>query len=454
MRKPHILIIPFPAQGHVIPAMELALNLAEHGCKITFVNTEFNHERVMKSLPETDSVRELVQMVSLPDGLKPSDDRDDIELLWESILDVMPGELAALVQRINGSESEKVSCLIADVTMAWALEVAEEMGIKKAAFWPAAVALLALILEIPRLTEDGILDSDGQPMKMQSIQLSPTMPFIKPTDFHWNCAGDHKREKGVFKFFVKVIKPTKLAERLICNSSNCLESGTFASYPDFLAIGPLLASNRLGKSTGYFWQEDSGCLAWLDQQPPNSVIYVAFGSYTIFDQNQFEELAIGLELTNRPFLWVVRENIIEDVNNAYPMGFNERVHHRGQMVSWAPQQKVLSHPSVACFISHCGWNSTIEGISNGIPFLCWPYFADQLFNRGYICDYLKIGLGFNKDDSGIIRREEIKNKLEQLLSDERFKERALDLQTKIQNSVREGGSSYENFNDFVAWIKD
>ncbi|XP_022863039.1 UDP-glycosyltransferase 83A1-like isoform X3 [Olea europaea var. sylvestris] len=392
MRKPHILIIPFPAQGHVIPAMELALNLAEHGCKITFVNTEFNHERVMKSLPEADSVRELVQMVSLPDGLKPSDDRDDIELLWESIFDVMPGELVALIQRINGSESEKVSCLIADVTMAWALEVAEEMGIKKAAFWPAAVALLALILEIPRLTEDGILDSDGQPMKMQSIQLSPTMPFIKPTDFHWNCAGDHKREKGVFKFFVKVIKPTKLAERLICNSSNCLESGTFASYPDFLAIGPLLASNRLGKSTGSFWQEDSG--------------------------------------------------------------FKERLDRRGCIVNWAPQQKVLSHPSIACFISHCGWNSTLEGISNGIPFLCWPYFGDQLFNQSYICDYLKIGLELNKDENGIIRRDEIKNKLERVLGDEGFKERVLDLQAKILNSVRKGGSSHKNFEDFLSWIKD
>ncbi|CAA2968301.1 UDP-glycosyltransferase 83A1-like [Olea europaea subsp. europaea] len=454
MKSPHVMLIPYPAQGHVIPLMELAVRLVNYGCKVTFVNTEFIHERVIKALPETDNIQEIIQMVSIPDGLESSDDRSDIGKQTESIFAVMPGELMALIEQINGSESDKITCLIADATMGCALEVAEKMGIKNVAFWPAAATQFAQLFKIPKLIDNGIIDSDGIPMQNQIIQFSPAMPIIKTMELSWNCFNDELTAKIIFKLMVQILNPVKSADRIICNSSSWLESGTFASFPDFIPIGPLLASYRHGKSAGNFWKEDSGSLAWLDQQPPNSVIYVAFGSFTIFDQNQFEELAIGLELTNRPFLWVVRENIIEDISNAYPMGFNERVHRRGRMVSWAPQQKVLSHPSVACFISHCGWNSTIEGISNGIPFLCWPYFADQLFNRSYICDYLKIGLGFNKDDSGIIRREEIKNKLEQLLSDGRFKERVLDLQTKIQNSVREGGSSYENFIDFVAWIKD
>ncbi|KAL2455733.1 UDP-glycosyltransferase 83A1 [Abeliophyllum distichum] len=454
MRKPHVLLIPFPGQGHVIPLMELALNLAKHGFKVTFVNTEFIHERVINALPGTENVQELIQMVSLPDGLESSDNRSEFGKLWESILDVMPGELNALIERINGSESEKISCLIADAAMGWALEVAEKMGIKKVAFWPAAAALLALLFKIPSLIDDGIIDSDGKPMKNQKIQLSPTMPVMKTMDLYWSCINDELTRKHFFKHTVKIVRPTKSADRLISNSSYWLESGTFASYPDILPIGPLLASNRLGKSTGYFWREDSGCLAWLDQQPPDSVIYVAFGSITVFDHNQFQELALGLELTDRPFLWVVRQNITEDVDNAYPTDFEERVQHRGRMVSWAPQQKVLSHPSVACFISHCGWNSTIEGISNGIPFLCWPYFSDQIFNKSYICDYLKIGLELNKDDNGIIRCGEIKNKLERVLGDEGLKERVLDLQAKILSGVREGGNSYKNFNDFVAWIKD
>ncbi|KAK6155019.1 hypothetical protein DH2020_009267 [Rehmannia glutinosa] len=214
-----------------------------------------------------------------------------------------------------------------------------------------------------------------------------------------------------------------------------------------------LASNRLGKAAGHFWPEDSSCLAWLDQQPINSVIYVAFGSLTVFDQTQFEELALGLELTNRPFLWVVRQDITTDIDEAYPKGFKDRVQNRGRMVTWAPQQQVLSHPSVACFVSHCGWNSAIEGVSNGVPILCWPYFADHFFNQSYICDKWKVGLGFSKDESGIIRHGEIKDKLETILTDKSYKERALNLRAKTMDSVREGRSR-ENFNKLVEWIKD
>ncbi|KAJ4707322.1 UDP-glycosyltransferase [Melia azedarach] len=224
--------------------------------------------------------------------------------------------------------------------------------------------------------------------------------------------------------------------------------------PELLPIGPLLASNRLGNSAGYFWPEDSDCLKWLDKQQLKSVIYVAFGSITIFDKIQFQELALALELCNRPFLWVVRPDLTNDRNDGYPEGFQERVGTRGRMISWAPQQKVLSHPSIACFLSHCGWNSTVEGVSNGVPFLCWPYFADQLLNENYIREMWKVGLNFNKNESGIITREEIKNKVEQVLGDENFKARALELKEKTLSCVREGGSSKKTLQNFVEWIKE
>ncbi|KAK6129131.1 hypothetical protein DH2020_037109 [Rehmannia glutinosa] len=178
-----------------------------------------------------------------------------------------------------------------------------------------------------------------------------------------------------------------------------------------------------------------------------------YGCICFISEVEFQEVALGLELGNRPFLWVVRQDITSNVDYAYPKGFKDRVHKRGLMVSWAPQQQVLSHPSIACFISHCGWNSTIEGISNGVPFLCWPFLADQFANQTYICDEWKIGLGLSKDENGIIRKREIKDKLEHLLTDKSYKERALNLQDKIMDSIR-GGSSHKNFNKFIEWIKD
>ncbi|KAL6553050.1 hypothetical protein OROGR_006892 [Orobanche gracilis] len=291
------------------------------------------------------------------------------------------------------------------------------------------------------------------------IQFAPTMPPMNSPNLIWATVGDPTTQRIIFEFLNEIHSSNKLADRVICNSSYELEPGAFSLYPDILPVGPLLASNRLGRPAGCFWQEDSACLAWLDRQPANSVVYVAFGSFTLFDRKQFEELALGLELNNSPFLWVVRPDSTpthdntDDDNAYYPEGFKDRVKDRGLMVRWAPQQQVLSHPSVACFVSHCGWNSTVEGVGNGVPILCWPYFADQFLNETYICSEWRIGLGLSKDEGGIIRRGEIMGKLEKLRSDKGYRERALDLQAKTMAGSR-GGNSNKNFNDFIEWIKD
>ncbi|KAF7129268.1 hypothetical protein RHSIM_Rhsim10G0043300 [Rhododendron simsii] len=515
METPHVLAIPYPAQGHVIPLLELAQCLVRHGFKVTFVNTEFNHKRVMNASPENEILTNLVNLVSIPDGLEPWEDRSDLIKLADSISEVMPGKLEELIEKINGSDNKKkITCVIADGSLGWALEVAVKMGIRRAAFCPAAAAIWALQLSIPELIADGIIESYGlgtlvdlltaaageldpvsgnapdsvretasvrktassirsnpnsspllsgrssklkysrTPVNNRMIQLSPSMPLMSTENFPWICFHDENINKCCFDLWTRNIEAVKFADRLVCNSSYELEAAAFGLFPNFLPIGSLSASNRLGKSSGHFWPEDSTCLEWLDQQPGHSVIYVAFGSFTVFDQIQFQELAMGLELTNRPFLWVVRPDTTKEASDAYLTEFKERVATRGRMIGWAPQDKVLGHPSVACFLSHCGWNSTIEGISNGIPFLCWPYFADQFFNQSYICDVWKVGLGFKKDEGGIIRREEIKDKVEQLLANEALKSRALHLKEVTAKTVQEGGTSSNNLNNLIKWMKE
>jgi hypothetical protein len=293
----------------------------------------------------------------------------------------------------------------------------------------------------------------GTPMKKQIIHLSPAMPVMSTENLVWNCVGNSAMKKNIFELLVRNNKSVKATEWLLCNSTYELEPAAFTLAPNILPIGPLLASNRLGESVGNFWPEDSTCLKWLDQQPPGSVIYVAFGSFTIFAPAQFQELALGLELCDRPFLWVVRPDIRDGTSNAYPKEFQDRVAARGRVVGWAAQQKILSHPSVACFISHCGWNSAMEGVSNGIPFLCWPYFADQFLNQSYICDVWKVGLRLERDESGIISRGEIESKVEQLLGNEMLKATALDLKNIVKTSVKEGGGSNNNLKNFVEWMK-
>ncbi|XP_027100805.2 UDP-glycosyltransferase 83A1-like [Coffea arabica] len=454
MGSPHVLAIPYPAQGHVLPLMELALCLVKHGIKVTFVNTEFDHKRVIESLSGEENVPDMMHLVSVPDGLESWEDRNDAGKLMKAIFRVMPAKLEALIEKINQSESDKITCLIADENVGWALEVAKKMKVRTVAFWPAAAAQIALKLNIPKLIDDGIIDSSGSVLKKQMVQLSSTILAVDSAHLVWACIGDPTTQGILFDVILKNNRTLKLADWIICNSSNELETSVFNSFPEMLPIGPLLASNRLGKSVGSYWPADSDCLAWLDKQPVQSVIYVAFGSTTVFDHTQFQELALGLERTNMPFLWVVRHNLTAGKDNAYPKGFRDRIQGRGKLASWAPQQQVLSHPSVACFLSHCGWNSTMEGVSNGVPFLCWPYFTDQFTNRSYVCDVWKVGLGLEKDENGIIAQGEVKNKIEQLVTVKGYRERSLDLKAKVMNSLKEDGCSGKNFNNLVKLIKD
>ncbi|XP_076950515.1 UDP-glycosyltransferase 83A1-like [Bidens hawaiensis] len=428
----------------------------------------------MKTWLERDSCGPLMRMVSIPDGMEPWEDRKDFVRSCEAMHQVMPGKLEELIETINEKDDDKISCVIADTGMPWAIHVAEKLRLQRVIFWSAPAAALSQILSIEKLINDGIIDNDvlilnyvihhfqlthvtlfltGIPLHENTFQLSPTMPPMRAAEFGWTCIGSLPTLKALFKFTFKAIKAVEIAHWVLCNSTDALESATFNMFPNMVPVGPLLATNRLAKQAGHFWTEDTTCIQWLDQQPACSVIYVAFGSFTIFNQTQFQELALGLELTNRPFLWVVRPGLTGEGSDTYPDGFIDRIGSRGKIVTWAPQQEVLAHPSVGCFLSHCGWNSTLEGVSRGVPFLCWPYFADQLLNTTYICDVWRNGLGFEKDENGIIGRDEIKGKVDLVINNEEFKTRALDLKKKVMTSIEEDGSSYKNFKNFVEWIK-
>ncbi|KAL1322795.1 hypothetical protein HN51_067795 [Arachis hypogaea] len=454
--KAHVLAIPYPAQGHVIPLMELSHELIKHGIKVTFVNTHFVHNQIMKSLGEKTAFvgnNNEIELVSIPDGLDDVDNRNDLGKLTQSIFEVMPKKLEMLIEDINKKcESNKITCLVADETFGWALEVAKNMGIKAVAFWPASASILALQFNIQKLLDDGLIDNDGEPIKDETIKLSPMMPPMRTKEFVWAYLGDKTTEKIVFHYMKGNNKSVKFADKIICNTTYEHESTTLDFVPQIIPIGPLLATNYVGSIAGNFWQEDSTCLNWLDQQETNSVIYVAFGSFTVFDHIQLQELAFGLELSNRPFLLVIRPDINNGENQSFLEEFEERVRNRGKVIQWAPQQKVLSHPSIACFISHCGWNSTMEATTKGVSFLCWPYFADQFFNQTLICDVWKVGLRLDPV-GGIITREEIMYKIKKLLQGEEFKVRAIELRNMAINNIKEGGRSSKNLNDFVDWIK-
>ncbi|KAG9440590.1 hypothetical protein H6P81_020755 [Aristolochia fimbriata] len=460
MGKPHAVVVPLPAQGHVLPLMELSHRLVERGFRVTLLCTEFDHKRMMAALrndSRSQSQRgiEGICFATFPDGLGSDDDpRDGLKLAEFTV-----GEFKRLIEdvlrKIHEREEDKISCVIADLCACAAVSVAKEMGVPRAAFSTSSLGFLAQIVHIPKLLESGIIDRNGETRcQNQTVRLSPTMPEMSTSLFWWSCFSESMSRNLAFKTALEATQTVTHVDEILCNSFTGIEAPALGLIPKAIPIGPLLSTNRaVSKPVGNFWAEDSSCLTWLDQQQDRSAIYVAFGSFTVLNQTQFQEIAAGLEQTGQPFLWVVRPNLVSGSPNVYAEDFLNRLGNRGKIVSWAPQQKVLSHRAIVCFMSHCGWNSTMEGLSNGVPFLCWPYAADQFLNQNYICEVWEIGFELKPNEDGIVKREEIRKKTEDLLFDEGIKTRALKMKEMAQETSGNGGTSLRNFDEFVERIK-
>ncbi|GLJ57851.1 hypothetical protein SUGI_1421010 [Cryptomeria japonica] len=226
-------------------------------------------------------------------------------------------------------------------------------------------------------------------------------------------------------------------------------------------IGPLIPpeffhSRTVTKVLPSFWKNDTECLQWLDKQCAHSVIYISFRSLVVLSEKQLEELALGVEATQRPFLWIVRSDLVKASKAILPAGFLERVRDRGCIVSWAPQLEVLSHPSIACFVTHCGWNSVQESITMGVSMLCWPYHADQFVNRTYVVDVWKLCLPLHANSQRIIEQGEFVKGVEILLESEQgveIREEVRKLKIIARDAIKDGGSSWNNFNLFVTAMK-
>lgn len=156
--KPHAVVIPFPAQGHVIPLLELSYCLVERGFHVTFVNNEYTHRQITSTLPAT---HDCIQMVAVSDGMA-IEDRHNIGKHCESMLSTMSGNLAELLGKLNQSEAEKVACVVTDGAMAWSVPVAKKAGVPRTVvLWTVAAAVPALGESFPTLIESNIIDDNG-----------------------------------------------------------------------------------------------------------------------------------------------------------------------------------------------------------------------------------------------------------------------------------------------------
>nr|POE84329.1 udp-glucose iridoid glucosyltransferase [Quercus suber] len=243
---------------------------------------------------------------------------------------------------------------------------------------------------------------------------------------------------------------------IIWNTMDCLELSSLAriqqqyQVPN-LPIGPLHKFGP-GLPNSSLLKEDASCMAWLEKQTKNSVIYVSLGSIAAMDEREIVEMAWGLANSQQRFLWVFRPDSIRgSKNEVLSLIFKETIGERGCIVNWAPQKEVLAHSAVGGFLSHCGWNSTLESICEGIPMICKPCFGDQRVNARYVSHIWRVGLELENE----LDRGEIEKAIRRLMAGkegEAMREKAKNLKEKVELCLKEGGSSNNSLNKLVEMI--
>ena len=301
---------------------------------------------------------------------------------------------------------------------------------------------------------DGTLDTIMEWIPgMKDIRLRDLPSFIRVTN----------TDDIMLNFLRSEIQDCMKSPSIILNTFQELESEVLeairANNPNVYTIGPLhLLGRNFHQNREHFkssgsslWKNDSKCIEWLDNWEPNSVIYVNYGSITVMTEEHFKEFAWGLANSKHPFLWIVRPDVVMGESAILPEEFLEVVKDRGYITSWCPQDQVLKHPSVGIFLNHCGWNSTLEGISDGVPMICWPFFSDQQPNCRYLCKTWGIGMEIEHD----VKREDVEDLVKEAMEGDKGKEmrkKALEWKEKALKATDVGGLSYDDFNRLIKRI--
>ncbi|KAI7740169.1 hypothetical protein M8C21_020601 [Ambrosia artemisiifolia] len=429
----HVFMVTFGAQGHVNPLLRLGNILAsKQNILVTFsanksIQKKMNNAGAAVSGDPTPVGNRggKIRFDFFDDGC--SEDKDDERNDLDSYLPKL--ELygkAALIKIINrhAKDGRPVSCLINNPFIPWHSLVpfpSEEQP--------------DVVVRLPNMPD---LKSDEIP---SFLHPSTPYPFLRRA-----ILGQFKNLSKNFCVLMETFEELE---------------GSLIQYMcqicPIRAVGPLFKNPLLESSTnmsGDLIKADD-CLDWLDSKQPSSVVYVSFGSVVSLSQDQVNELAYGVLNSGLSFLWVARMGATSTgVSGELPKGFVEEAGERGMVVQWSPQARVLTHPAVSCFVTHCGWNSTMEALSSGVPVVAFPHWGDQVTNAKYLVDEWKVGIrmGRGEAEDRVIGRKEVERCLRAAASGVKaaeMKNNAMRWAAVAAAAVGEGGTSDCNIQEFL-----
>ncbi|KAJ7566565.1 hypothetical protein O6H91_02G108900 [Diphasiastrum complanatum] len=475
----HVVLFAFPLKGHIQPALNLAERLHHEGVSITFVSAQHQISTIQRGYSNEHTGFQLVGF-SEEEPRPPNFQPDSVAGIGWARRSAyrMRNSFEKLIAELVSLAKSPI-CIVSDDFLSWALEVAEQFHLRWYAFHPSSASFLALQLYLPTILSDyrrlssshyhddavthfidsdepicipgiGCLEVDDLPLYLQNNSPMVTHnAAVEITNYM------HRADGVLVNTHEELEK--KALQALRTNSK--LNPNMVEIFP----IGPCSPISDHTSDNRYASKpEVQEAINWLNDQQASSVLYVCFGSLFIPSLSQIEELALGLEASGHPFFWVLRSPISNesesyDISQILPPQFLARTRKQGKIFTgWAPQLQILSQSSVGGFLSHCGWNSTIESTAMGIPILAFPQMADQMINAKLLSEDLRSGaVLLGNGYKGLVERGEIDRAVRKFMQrhDEEGKRIRSELQIATRSAIAEGGVSQKYLQTFIQSAK-
>ncbi|KAK4284560.1 hypothetical protein QN277_001377 [Acacia crassicarpa] len=478
----HVFFFPFLGHGHMILTVDMAQLFASRGVRATIITTPLNLPLISRSLQESTALGLAINLVAikfpyaeagLPEGCENADSisSQDMFQIFIKATTMLQEPLEQLLQE------HRPDCLIAGWLYPWATDSAAKFGIPRIVFHGTGFFPLCVgeSIALHQPYKDVVSDTDPFVIpNLPGIEIQMTRMVLPPylvTD----------EDTSIAKVFKAAAQSEVTRFGVVVNSFYELEGIYADHYKKVLrrrawSIGPVSLCNRDSKEKSYRGKRASidahDCSKWLDSKKPNSVVYICFGSSTDFTEHQLRGIAMGLEACGQNFIWVVRERKKNEEERGargqdqgqgwLPEGFEKRMEGKCLIIrGWAPQVLILEHESVGGFVTHCGWNSILEGVSAGVPMVTWPVFAEQFYNEKLVTQVLRIGVSVGTKKwvpvvGDYVEKKAIMKAVKEIMEGEEAEEmrnRAKKLARMAREAVEEGGSSYSDFNSLIEELK-
>ncbi|KAL6499127.1 hypothetical protein OROHE_000407 [Orobanche hederae] len=428
-RSIRVLMFPWLAHGHISPFLELAKALSKRNFIIYICSSSINLNTIKKTFPPKYSISIKLVELQIPKTPQLPPHYHTTNGLPPHLMDHLKRALdSARPAFSNILKTLQLDLVIYDFLQPWAPEEAALQNIPAVVFFSTGAAASSFIMYH--------CFGARSPYPFPSIYLREYeygnfCRLVRPT----SCdANDHVRVSECIKrsFNVVLMKTFRELE------GKYIEFHSELTRKKVVPVGPLVQlDDGINNDNTFRDEKNDRIIEWLDQKDRRSTIFASFGSEYFLSENEIEEIGCGLELSKVNFIWVLRFPFREKItiDEKLPKGFLERVRGRGMVVEdWAPQRRILLHPSVGGFMSHCGWSSVTEGIFSGVPIVAVPMHLDQPLNARLV-EEVGVGEEVVRGKDGRFERDEVARVVKRVLEGEELRRRA----TEMSEMVREKG---------------